>query len=163
MKGFWKGFILTVIYRSMKYITKEQLDAFLNDRSLKALAGTGGALDDELLNKVNNMAVARINGYLRGVYDLPLAEPVDGQLFTMCGNLMRYYLYERRDAASIPDKILKLYELTLRDLEKIQNRIIVLEVGIPGTGETQPAELNSIRINTPSQKFPPHFTGFDGL
>jgi phage gp36-like protein len=147
----------------MKYIEPEQLDAFLNDRSLKALAGTAGVLDTQLLEKVNKMATDKIDGYLRGVYVLPLTEPVDGQLFTMCGNLMRYYLYERRDAANIPDKILKLYELTLKDLEKIQNRKIVLEVTDAGTGETEPAELNPIRVNTPTQKFGSHFTGFDGL
>jgi phage gp36-like protein len=147
----------------MKYITQEQLDAFLNDRSLKALAGTAGVLDAELLEKVNGMATSKIDGYLRGVYDLPLAEPVDGMLFTLCGNLMRYFLYERRDAANIPDKILKLYNLALKDLDKIQNRTIVLEVTDAGTGVTEPAEINTIRVNTPTQKFPSHFTGFDGL
>jgi phage gp36-like protein len=147
----------------MKYLTQEQLDAFLNDRSLKALAGTAGVLDAELLEKVNGMATSKIDGYLRGVYDLPLAEPVDGMLFILCGNLMRYFLYERRDAATIPDKILKLYELAIKDLDKIQNRTIVLEVTDAGTGVTEPAEINTIRVNTPTQKFPSHFTGFDGL
>jgi len=146
----------------MKYITQEQLDAFLNDRSLRALAGNSGVIDDALLEKVNKMASDKIDGYLRGIYDLPLSEPVDGQLFTMCGNLMRYYLYERRDAANIPDKILKLYEFTIKDLEKIQMRKIILEVTDADTGETESAELNEIRVNTPTQKFGSHFTGFDG-
>ena len=151
----------------MKYINQEQLDAFLNDRSLKALAGSTGSptgtLDTALLEKMNEMAVSKIDGYLRGVYSLPLSEPVDGMLFTLCGNLMRYYLYERRDAATIPDKILELYKLTLKDLELIQKRTIVLEVADAETGETEPAKLNTIQMNTPTQKFGSHFTGFDGL
>lgn len=145
----------------MKYITQEQLDAFLNDRSLKALAGTAGVLDVDLLDKMNKMAADKIDGYLRGIYTLPLVDPVDGQLFTICGNLMRYYLYERRDAANIPDKILKLYEYTMKDLEKIQARKIILELTDENTGETEPAELDEIRVHTPTQKFKPHFTGFD--
>ncbi len=147
----------------MKYINQEQLDAFLNDRSLKALAGTGGVLDAELLEKVNSMATAKIDGYLRGVYSLPLVDPVDGMLLTLCGNLMRYYLYERRDAANIPDKILELYKLAIKDLEQIQKRNIVLEVANPETGEQEAATLNAIQYKTPTQKFGSHFTGFDGL
>lgn len=150
----------------MKYINQEQLDAFLNDRSLKALAPSSGAtgLDSDLLDKVNSMAVAKIDGYLRGVYSLPLVDPVDGMLFTLCGNLMRYYLYERRDAANIPDKILKLYKLAIKDLEQIQKRNIVLEVASTGSAtETEPATLNTIQYKTPTQKFGSHFTGFDGL
>lgn len=151
----------------MKYITQETLDAFLNDRSLKALAGSVGSptgtLDTALLAKVNEMAVSKIDGYLRGVYSLPLAEPVDGMLFTLCGNLMRYFLYERRDAATIPTTILELYKLAIKDLEQIQKRNIVLNITSVETGETEPAQLNAIRVNTPTQKFPSHFTGFDGL
>lgn len=146
----------------MRYINQEGLDAFLNDRNLKALAGTGGVLDAELLEKVNSMATAKIDGYLRGVYSLPLVDPVDGILLTLCGNLMRYYLYERRDAANIPDKILELYKLAIKDLEKIQNRTIVLEV-TDDSGKTETAQINSIMMNTPTQKFGSHFTGFDGL
>lgn len=149
----------------MKYINQEQLDAFLNDRSLKALAGSTSSptatLDTALLEKINGMAVAKIDGYLRGVYSLPLADPIDGMLFTLCGNLMRYYLYERRDAANIPDKILELYKLAIKDLEQIQKRTIVLDVTDATTGETEPATLNAIRMNTPKQKFASHFTGFD--
>lgn len=147
----------------MKYILQEHLDAFINDRSLKALAGSGGVLDEELIEKVNVTAVSKIDAYLRGVYTLPLSEPVDNLLMTLCGNLMRYYLYERRDAATIPDKILELYKLAIKDLEKIQNRTIVLEVADPETGEKEPAELEPIQFKTPAQKFGPHFTGFDGL
>jgi phage gp36-like protein len=149
----------------MKYITQEQLDAFLNDRSLKALAPSTGAsgLDTVLLEKINKMASDKIDGYLRGVYTLPLLEPVDGQLFILCGNLMRYYLYERRGAADMPPSIIELYKLTVKDLEKIQNRTIVLEVTDPQTGEQETAPINSIRTSTPSQKFGAHFTGFDGL
>lgn len=147
----------------MRYITQGQLDTFLNDRSLRALAGNSGVIDTELLEQVNKMAADKIDGHLRGIYDLPLLEPIDGQLFTLCGKLMRYYLYERRDAASIPDKILKIFELSIKDLEKIQNRKIVLEITDKETGETEPAELKEIRVHTPTQKFKSHFTGFDGF
>ncbi len=137
------------------------LDAFLNDRSLKALTGSADVLNLALLEKMNYKSASKIDGYLRGVYDLPLSEPVDGQLLVICGNLMRYYLYERRDAANIPDKILKLYQFAIKDLEKIQNRIIVLELTNATTGEAETAEIEAIRMNTPTQKFPNHFTGFD--
>lgn len=148
----------------MKYITQEQLDGIFSERSLKALAGSGGAIDPELLSKVNAEAVAEMNGYLRGIYNLPLAEPTDPQLSPICGDIMKYRLVARRGGETpIPPHTLEQYKMAVRKLELIQKRSIVLEVADADTGEIEPAKLDTIQMNTPTQKFGSHFTGFDGL
>ena len=151
----------------MKYITTEGLDSILSDRSLLALTsstGSGsGSISAELLEKVNADAVAEIDGYLRGIYPLPLTEPVDQQLSTICGDIMKFRLYKRRDEKAMPENILTMYKLATSKLEKIQKRVITLDVptSTPSTGSG--SEAGTIQYHTPTQKFKSHFTGFDGL
>jgi phage gp36-like protein len=145
----------------MKYITTEELESILSDRSLMALAGKDGLTDQELLDKVNKDAAAEIDGYLRGIYPLPLAIPVDPLLSTICGDLMKFRLYKRRDEKAMPENVLAMYKLAVSKLKDIQLRTIVLDVPVP-EGEPAPG-LGTVKYNTPTQKFGNHFTGFDGL
>lgn len=146
----------------MKYITTDGLDSILSDQSIKALAGKNGIVDEELLEKANTDAVGEIEGYLRGIYDLPLADPVDALISTITGDLMKFRLYKRRDERSMPENILTMYKLAVSKLEKIQIRKIT--IAIPQTGaDDATTEGGTIQYHTPTQKFGSHFTGFDGL
>ncbi len=146
----------------MKYITQEGLESILSDRSMLALAGKDGQPDTELLEKINTDACAEIDGYLRGVYTLPLADPVDSLLTSICGDIMKFRLYKRRDEKNIPDTVVSMYKLAVSKLKDIQTRVIVLSVP-EAEGETSPEGMGTVKYNTPSQKFGNHFTGFDGL
>jgi len=147
----------------MKYITQEELDSFVSDRTLLALAGNSGQVDAELLERINADACAEIDGYLRGVYALPLAEPVDPLLRTVCGDIMKFRLYKRRDEKAMPDSIVSMYKLAVSKLKDIQSRTIVLAVPQTEGDETAPEGMGTVKYNTPTQKFGNHFTGFDGL
>lgn len=133
----------------------------MGDTSLKALTDN---YDTVLIEQINETAVGEIDGYLRNStikYNLPLVEPIDVTIRTICGDLMRYYFYSRRGAANMPDKILKLYEITLKKLDKIKTGNIALSVTSADTGETDTAEINTIQMNTPKQQFGTMFTGFN--
>jgi len=147
----------------MKYITQDGLDSILSDASLKALAGKPGGIDEDLLEKANADAVGEIDGYLRGIYELPLADPVDQLLSTICGDIMKFRLYKWRDERSMPENIITMYKLAISKLEKIQSRKITLAVPSTSTGDSASTESGTIQYHTPTQKFKPHFTGFDGL
>lgn len=145
----------------MKYITQDGLDSILSDRSLLALAGKNGQADEALLERINADACAEIDGYLRGVYPLPLQDPVDPLLSTVCGDVMKFRLYKRRDEKNIPDTVISMYKLAVSKLKDIQLRTIILDVSVP---EGEPDQgMGTVQYHTPSQKFGNHFTGFDGL
>ena len=145
----------------MKYITDEQLKGFFSDRSLMALAGKNNELDPALMEEINARAVSEIDSKLRGVYQLPLPEPVDPVITTICGDLMKYFLISMRDAKSMPEAIERLYERAIKKLIRFQNKEDILSIPPPTTGAV--TEPGTIRYQTPSQKFGSHFTGFDGL
>jgi len=145
----------------MKYITAEGLESILSDWSLKALAGKDGQADQQLLESINKDASAEIDGYLRGIYPLPLPDPVDPLLSTICGDVMKFRLYKRRDEKAMPETVISLYKLAIAKLKDIQNKTILLEVPVP-EGEPAPG-MGTVKYSTPTQKFKNHFTGFDGL
>ena len=147
----------------MKYITTEGLESILSDASIKALAGKAGVVDPDLLDKANADAVGEIEGYLRGIYELPLVDPVDQLISTICGDIMKFRLYKRRDEKNLTDNVLTMYKLAISKLEKIQKRVITLAVpaSTPLTGSG--SESGTIQFHTPTPKFSSHFTGFDGL
>jgi phage gp36-like protein len=134
----------------------------MSDASLKALAGKNGVTDEELLEKANADAVGEIDGYLRGIYPLPLADPVDQQLSTICGDIMKFRLYKRRDEKAMPENVITMYKLAVSKLEKIQKRTITLDVPSTDSGSSS-TEMGTIQFKTPTQKFGSHFTGFDNL
>jgi phage gp36-like protein len=146
----------------MKYITQDGLDSILSDASLKALTAKNGQVDTELLEKTNLDAVGEIDGHLRGIYELPLADPVDQLLSTICGDLMKFRLYKRRDEKAMPENVITMYKLAVSKLEKIHKREITLDVPSTTTGSgSDTSESGTIQYHTPTQKFRTHFTGFD--
>lgn len=82
---------------------------------------------------------------------------------TIVGELMRFYLRTRRNDQNVSDSVYKLYQITIGKLKDIQQRRIVLNAeALAGNDETG-LPSGGVQCWTPSQKFPNHFTGFDGL
>lgn len=145
----------------MKYITLEEFYAFVvKAEVVKLTEGTGGEPNLSVLEDVNFSAVSDLEGYLRGLYLLPLPEPVEPAIKTIVGELMRFYLRTRRNDQNVSDSVFKLYQLTVGKMKDIQLKKIVLNA--PGlSGETASITSGTVQSWTPTQKFGNHFTGFD--
>lgn len=143
----------------MRYITLDVFSAHIGKRALLQLTdSTADAPDEALLEEVNEDAASEVDGYLRGVYSLPLMEPVDRIVKTATADIMKFRLYKRRDEKNMPEEVLKLYRLTLDKLRDIQARRCVLDA--QGVGRDT-VSAGSVVSWTPTQKFKNHFTGFD--
>lgn len=147
----------------MKYITLEEFYGFVVKAQVTGLTeGKGGEPDLTVLEAINGDVVSEISGFLRGLYQLPLPEPIDPIIRTITGDLMKFRLWTRRDAQSGTDPIFKLYSITISKLKDIQARKILLDA--PGVGNaSESISSGSVQSWTPSQKFKNHFTGFDDL
>lgn len=147
----------------MKYITIEEFYGFVvKGEVVKLTEGTDGEPGAAVLEEVNAAAVSEMEGYLRGLYRLPLPEPVEAAVKTIMGELMRFHLRTRRNDQNVADSVFKLYQIAIGKLTDIQKGKIVLEA--PGlTGDNQPVSAGTVQSWTPTQKFKNHFTGFDGL
>lgn len=146
----------------MKYITVEEFYGFVVKAQVAAYTeGTGGEPNMEILEKVNADAASEIDGYLRGLYQMPLPEPVDPMLKTITGDLMRFRLITRRDAQNQKDSsIWELYKMVVSRLRDIQQKKIILDA--PGIGGNDASVTSgTVQSWTPAQKFGNHFTGFD--
>lgn len=143
----------------MKYISIPEFSAYIGKRALLQLTDSPADTPDEaLLEGVNEDAASEVDGYLRGVYALPLPEPVDRIVKTATADIMKFRLYKRRDEKNLPEEVLKLYKLTIDKLRDIQARRCVLEA--PGIGK-ETVSAGSVVSWTPTQKFKNHFTNFD--
>lgn len=143
----------------MRYLSIEEFSAHIGKRALFQLTdSTPERLNEMLLEEVNEDAASEVDGYLRGVYALPLLEPVDRIIKTVTADIMKFRLYKRRDEKNMPEEVLKLYKMTLDRLRDIKNRQCVLEA--PGVGADS-VSGGSVVSWTPTQKFKNHFTGFD--
>lgn len=143
----------------MRYITTDEFCAYVGRRALVQLTdSTSDAPDEALLEEVNEDAASEVDGYLRGIYALPLMEPIDRTIRTLTADIMKFRLYKRRDEKNMPEEVLKLYKLTIDKLRDIQARRFVLDA--PGVGQDN-VSAGSVVSWTPSQKFKNHFTGFD--
>lgn len=68
----------------MKYITLEEFYGFVvKPEAVKLTEGRDGEPDEKVIEEVNRNAVSDLEGYLRGLYRLPLEEPVEPR----CGRL----------------------------------------------------------------------------
>lgn len=145
----------------MKYITLEEFYGFVVKAQVTSLTeGKGGEPDMTVLESVNSDVVSEISGFLRGLYRLPLPEPVDPIIRTITGDLMKFRLWTRRDSQSGTESVFKLYSVTISKLKDIQARKILLDA--PGVGNAAGSvSEGSVQSWTPAQKFKNHFTGFD--
>lgn len=142
----------------MKYISIEEFYAHINIQALAALTDSrNGDPDTVVLEYVNEEAAADIDGYLRGMYALPLPEPTPLVIRSIAADIMKYRLYQRRDAKNLPEEIFKMYKLAVDKLKDIKARKLVLDA--PGVGAASESVLNGgVQSWTPTQKFGNNFT-----
>ncbi|MCT4638942.1 MAG: DUF1320 domain-containing protein [Bacteroidales bacterium] len=117
-----------------------------------------GTTDNKAIEDINKDAVSEIELYLRGVYPLPLQEP-DRIVTVLTCDIMKFRFYKKRDEANIPDNIVALYKGSLKTLEKIKSRSLVLKM--PEESQTDnPVKKSRIKYTTSSRKFGAGFTGY---
>lgn len=147
----------------MKYITLEEFYGFIPPLEVvKLTEGKNGEPDMGVLEEVNNSAVSELEGYLRGIYCLPLPEPPETTIRTIMGELMRFYLRTRRNDQNVGDSVFKLYNLAVSKLKDIQSKKIILEAPAAGKPNGESVTSGTVQSWTPAQKFKNHFTGWDG-
>ncbi len=141
----------------MRYVTAEEFTGHINKQVLAQLTDSKtGEPDMELLEHVNDDAASEVDDYLRGIYALPLPEPAPRTIKAITADIMKFRLYERRDAGNLPDTILKLYQIAIGKLKDIQARRLTLAApGVDGTGS---GGSGVIKQWAPAPLFRPHFT-----
>lgn len=141
----------------MRYVTAEEFIGHINKQALALLTDSKtGEPDTELLEHVNDDAASEVDDYLRGIYALPLPEPAPRTIKSVTADIMKFRLYERRDAKNLPDMILKLYQLAIGKLKDIQARRLTLDApGVDGSGS---GGGGMIKQWAPAPLFRPHFT-----
>lgn len=138
--------ILNSDHMQLTYITEAQLLSMMSERDLSDLTDNlEGVEKTALLEEVNKDATSEINSYLLGRYDLP-ANASDPYITTLTKNLMKYYLYNRRDAGNIPEPIQKMYFSLVKDLEKIASG--TKNIGFPKAGSTANTNSGNQNIQT---------------
>lgn len=140
----------------MRYITQEQLYIHIRKQQLIPLTDSKTTEPDlEILDAVNSVAVAEVEGYLRGIYSLPLS-PVPEQITAMVADIMRFRLNQRRDAANMPEDAYRSYKTVLEKLRDIQARKIVLDA--PAASGAASVSTGTIQSITPPQTFGTNFS-----
>ncbi|MEG0518312.1 MAG: DUF1320 domain-containing protein [Bacteroidales bacterium] len=140
----------------MRYITLDQLYTYMRKSQLTTLTDSQTSEPDMIvLEAVNAVCVAEIDGYLRGIYQLPLL-PAPELITLIVADLMRYRLNQRRDAANMPEEAFRSYKATIDKLRDIQSRKIILDA--PSTTGKESVTEGTISSITPSQGFGTHFT-----
>lgn len=141
----------------MRYVGYEEFTKTMVHNELVSLTeGKDGSVNVEILESVNADACAEVDGYLRGIYSLPLVEPTDRNVTSITASIMKFLLFKRCDERTIPDKIIESYKLTISKLKDIQARKIVLDAY--STNGEESVSKASIQSWTPTQKFANHFT-----
>lgn len=142
----------------MIYTTIQAVEAEMSAEILAQLAPGDGAsgYDEDLLDAVEETAAGELHGYIRGIYALPVASPVDPLVVQTVNELVHYQLYKRRDGANLPDKITELYKAAVARMVKMQRREITLDAAAEELAdESQPSSFPYI---SPAAKFPAGFT-----
>lgn len=148
----------------MRYITLEELYGHINKNVLAQLTEAKSSEPDlAVLEQVNDDAASEVEDYLRGIYRLPLNEPVPRTIKTLTADIMKYRLYQRRDAKNLPEEIFKIYKLALDRLRDIQMRKLILDIETGnGAGSSVTAtNKGTVKSWNPTPKYKSHFTQFD--
>lgn len=90
-----------------------------------------------------------VDGYLRGRYELPLAE-IPTLLRDVVRTIARFKLYERRPESDMPETVMETYKAAVKTLEQIRSGRITLGVAV--TAEAMP-ERGEHRISAPKAFF----------
>lgn len=107
----------------LKKITPENDLIQLSDDNVPPVS-----INEVNIDKAISDAGEMIDGYLRGLYSLPLS-PVPGLINTFCGHLAIYLLYSRRQRLDMPEGVKERYKNAVSTLGKIQEGTIKLGAG----------------------------------
>ena len=140
----------------MRYITLEQLYVHIRKTQLSPLTDSQtGEPDPEVLEAISNVAAAEVDGYLRGIYRLPL-DPVPEEIVTIMADLIRFRLNQRRDSANMPEDSYRSYKIVLEKLRDIKARGITLDA--PSASGAESVTEGTIQSVTPPPTFGTTFT-----
>lgn len=135
-----------------RYLTPEELFSFLSERAVIQLTNDDPSGTEPDMGKVGEALLAAgelVDGYLRGRYELPLAE-VPTLLRDLARTIARFKLYERRPESDMPETVMETYKAAVKTLEQIRGGRITL--GVAATEEALP-ERGEHRISAPKTFF----------
>lgn len=136
------------------YITKKDLEDRLSPRRVADIlddANTGSASDDAI-ERLCADATAKVNGYLRGIYDLPLAEPVPEEVKRLTLDVAVAYAAQRHPEYVQRDWV-TLIEAVDRELTALRKGFTRLDVvGPPEPGANQGATVSSGDVASPEAR-----------
>ena len=126
----------------MAYIVETDLDEYISETTLVQLTDDDrtGAVNSDIVTECIDGAEGEVNGYLSGLYTVPIAGTVPGTITEASVVLACRRLYLRRGAvpASFQDQV----EDTMRLLVKIAEGKIKLDVDGPT------ADFGSVEVTT---------------
>lgn len=107
---------------------------------------------DPVIGRINEAisdADDEINGYLRSLYSLPL-ETVPKRIKKLSKGIAIYNIYKRRHRLDMPQSLIDDYKNMVRELEKMQQGKIQLEIemmtSVEGSGNLRSNKSSSDRI-----------------
>lgn len=144
----------------MAYSTLNDLLASLPEETVIELSDDSeepASVDEDIVNELIEKADNRINGYLRGRYDIPL-DPVPDEIKDMSVDLTAYFLYSRRATGKgVPKEIEDKYRDAIKLLTDIQAGRFTLDATrlgassgdtITGSGDVRINKASTDRIFT---------------
>ena len=137
-----------------RYLTPEELLSSLPEQSVIQLTNDDPHGTEPDMDRVREALLAAgelVDGYLRGRYELPLAE-APTLLRDLARTIARFKLYERRPESDLPETVMETYKDAVKTLEQIRNGRITL--GMATTEKALP-ERGEHRISAPKAFFSP--------
>lgn len=137
-----------------RYLTPEELLSSLPEQSVIQLTNDDPCGTEPDMDRVQEALLASgelVDGYLRGRYELPLAE-APTLLRDVVRTIARFKLYERRPESDMPETIMETYKAAVKTLEQIRNGRITL--GVAASDKALP-ERGEHRISAPKTFFSP--------
>ena len=135
----------------MSYIAETDLDEYISEKSLIQLTDDGrtGAVDSDITAECIAGAEDEVNGYLSGLYTVPITGTVPGLVTEASVVLACRRLYVRR--GSIPAAFQTQVEDTMSLLTKIAEGKIKLDISGP-TADFGSVEVTTVaRVNSRSK------------
>lgn len=129
------------------YTDSSRLKGFISDAQLVELTDDLrlGVADEQVIEKANRSAVNYIHPYLRKIYALPFAaDAVPDEIADLTSQLLVVMLYERRDAANIPEEVRLMKGNITKRLEGYQRGDLVLDAPVIG-GEPRLSKVNKTK------------------
>lgn len=119
-------------------VLSDLLERF-EERELVQLTDQAGAgtIDQDAVDRALTAATSTIDGYLAGIYQLPLTRVPDN-VVDLCCDIARFKLHQRKGTPT--ETVEKSYGLAIKTLEQIARGLIKIDAGTP----EQPAREGAV-------------------